>query len=67
MSSKKLHLAVSTHIQQKTLFPRRILAYSDFLGQTSVVGLEAIKGGDKIFGNNLEKQAEKDTYEKYSQ
>ena len=36
MSSKKLHLAVSTHIQQKTLFPRRILAYSDFLGQTSV-------------------------------
>ncbi len=31
------------------------------------VGLEAIKGGDKIFGNNLEKQAEKDTYEKYSQ
>ena len=37
MSSKKLHLAVSTHIQQKTLFPRRILAYSDFLGQTSVL------------------------------
>ena len=36
MSSKKLCLAVSTHIQQKTLFPRRILAYSDFLGQTSV-------------------------------
>ena len=31
------------------------------------VGLEAIKGGDKIFDNNLEKQAEKDTYEKYSQ
>ena len=31
------------------------------------VGLEAIKEGDKIFGNNLEKQAEKDTYEKYSQ
>ena len=41
MSSKKLHLAVSTHIQQKTLFPRRILAYSDFLGQTSVRNLAA--------------------------
>ena len=35
MSSKKLCLAVSTYIQQKTLFPRRILAYSDFLWQTS--------------------------------
>ena len=50
MSSKKLHLAVSTHIQQKTLFPRRILAYSDFLGQTSVVGtriIQRIHGGEK--------------------
>ena len=42
MSSKKLHLAVSTYIQQKTLFPRRILAYSDFLGQTSDAVQEAI-------------------------
>ena len=42
MSSKKLCLAVSTYIQQKTLFPRRILTYSDFLGQTSVVNCDNI-------------------------
>ena len=51
MSSKKLHLAVSTHIQQKTLFPRRILAYSDFLGQTSVLksnlGITNLNKGEK--------------------
>ena len=36
MSSYKLYIAVSTYIRQKTLFPRCNLAYSDFLGQTSV-------------------------------
>jgi hypothetical protein len=46
MSSKKLCLAVSTYIQQKTLFPRRILAYSDFLGQTSVI---CVKGRHKLY------------------
>jgi hypothetical protein len=49
MSSYKLYIAVSTYIRQKTLFPRCNLAYSDFLGQTSVSRNTIIAATYKLF------------------
>ena len=81
MSSKKLCLAVSTYVQQKTLFPRRILAYSVFLGQTSVLrqkinyghyeegAKEFLKwiyaGGRKIMGLVRRRKLESDLFSSY--